>query len=140
MNSRRKFITMSVAAMAAATGTLLTWKNASADDELEFPYNVAFTKKHQGHWKGKGGTHLPKVEITETEIIVTTPHPMSEKHYIVRHTIVDSKGNPIGEHTFAPTDKTAVSRYPLPAGSAGKKFYVTSFCNLHDLWVDKFKI
>ncbi len=140
MTSRRTFMTMSVAAAAAVTGTLLTGGTASADDELEFPYNVAFTKKHQGHWKGKGATHVPEIEITDTEIIVTTPHPMSEAHYIVRHTIVDSKGNPIGQHTFAPTDKKAVSKYPLPANSAGKKFYATSFCNLHDLWVEKFKI
>ncbi|SMF09270.1 desulfoferrodoxin family protein [Desulfovibrio gilichinskyi] len=140
MTSRRAFMTMSVAAAAAVTGTLLTGRTVSADDELEFPYNVAFTQKHQGHWEGKAGTHVPKVEITDTEIIVTTPHPMSEKHYIVRHTIVDSKGTPIGEHTFAPTDKTAVSKYPLPANSSGKKFYVTSFCNLHDLWIGKFKI
>ncbi|SDK82062.1 superoxide reductase [Maridesulfovibrio ferrireducens] len=135
MTSRRKFMAMSAAAVA---GTLLAGGSASADDELEFPYNVAFTKKHQGHWEGKAGSHVPEIEVTDTEIIITTPHPMSESHYIVRHTLVDSKGNPIGAHTFAPTDKYAVSRYPRP--SKGKKFYATSFCNLHDLWVEKFKI
>ncbi len=137
MTSRRNFMAMSAVAVA---GTLLAGGTASAGDELEFPYNVAFTEKHPGHWTNKAGSHVPEVEVKNDTLIVRTPHPMSEKHYIVRHTLVDKKGNFIAGHTFAPTDEKAISRFKLPADSAGKKYYVTSFCNKHDLWVHKVKL
>jgi superoxide reductase len=64
---------------------------------------------------------------------------MSEKHFIVKHTLITSKGKFIGEKTFTNTDATAESSYELPEGVKGT-LLATSFCNLHDLWVTEFKV
>jgi len=66
-------------------------------------------------------------------LLAVTNHPMSNEHFIVRHTLVLENGSYIGSKTFTPTDKPQ-SEYELPAGYKGK-FYVTSFCNLHDFWL-----
>lgn len=42
-------------------------------------------------------------------------------------------GKVVGEKVFKSSDKP-VSSFDLPAGFKGR-LYVTSFCNLHDLWV-----
>ena len=132
MNSRRNFMMMSAAAAAA---TLMPVASASAAKSKKYPSNVVYTEKDSGVWAKKVGSHLPQVEMQGDKVVIRTLHPMTEKHYIVRHTLVDSEGNVVGAKTFQNTDEKAISRFKLPAGSKGKTFYATSFCNKHDFWV-----
>lgn len=132
MNSRRKFMAMSAAATAAI---LMPVTNAAAKKSGGYPSNIIYTQKDPGVWSKKAATHLPQVEVKNGKAIIRTLHPMTEKHYIVRHTLVDDKGNVVGAKTFANTDEKAVSRFELPADSKGKKFFATSFCNKHGFWV-----
>ncbi|TIH12918.1 twin-arginine translocation signal domain-containing protein [Marinifilum sp. JC120] len=137
MTSRRKFMAMSAAATAAI---LMPVTNAAADKSRRYPSNIVYTKKDPGVWDKKAGSHLPQVEVKNGKAIIRTLHPMTEKHYIVRHTLVDADGNVISAKTFSNTDEKAVSRFKLPADSKGKKFFATSFCNKHDFWVAPVKL
>jgi len=85
------------------------------------------------------GSHLPLVSVKDKKVTILTKHPMSEKHYIVRHTLVAADGTVLGEKTIYPTDKKAESDYELPDGH-GSVLYATSFCNKHDFWVAAVKI
>jgi superoxide reductase len=129
---------------AAVTGilTIGSISKVSANPGMDFT-GIIYTKKNPGKWADKVGSHVPKVSIDGKKITVTTKHVMTEKHYIVRHTLVASNGKVIGEKVFYPTDKEAVSTYELydelPAGYKGK-LYATSFCNLHDLWVAEISV
>ena len=60
-------------------------------------------------------------------------HPMTEPHFIVRHTLVGDDGEVLGEKTFSPDNEKAVSEFKVPTGK--KVRYATSFCNKHDFWV-----
>ena len=95
--------------------------------------NIIFTKDNPGMWAGVVASHTPQVTVTGSKVTVVTKHPMSEKHYIVRHTLVLEDGTFVGGKTFTPTDKPE-STYDLPAGYKGK-FYATSACNMHDFWL-----
>ncbi|WP_415716503.1 desulfoferrodoxin family protein [Maridesulfovibrio sp.] len=132
MNSRRKFMVMSAAASAAV---FMPVANASAETGSSYPSNVVYTSKDPGVWAKKAATHLPQVEVENGKAIIRTLHPMTKEHYIVRHTLIDDKGNVVGAKTFSNTDEKAVSSFDLPAGSKGKKYFATSFCNKHDFWV-----
>lgn len=135
MVSRRKFISASV---VAVSGALLMDNQSHAGKSADFPKNVVFTAEQPGIWSKKVTLHVPEVKIMGDSVVLTNVHPMGKEHYIVRHTVVDEDGNFIGGHTFKPTDKRAVSSFKLPSGSSGRKFYATSFCNLHDFWVTEF--
>lgn len=104
-----------------------------------FPAGVIYTGDNPGRWAGKEGGHAPKVTVEGKSVSIVTPHPMTEKHFIVRHTLVSADGTVLGEKTFTPTDPKAQSRFELPAGQAGK-LYATSFCNIHDFWLTEFTI
>ena len=82
--------------------------------------------------------HVPVVEIKGSKITVRTPHPMSEEHYIVSHTVVLADGRFIGRKTFNWKDDP-ISEHSLPTGYRGS-VTVTSTCNLHDLWIKKMKV
>ena len=103
------------------------------------PGGIIYTASDAGQWKKKIGTHAPKVSIEGKTVTVLTPHPMSQKHYIVRHTLVAEDGTVIGAKTFYPTDKKAISTYTLP-DKPGKKLYATSFCNKHDFWMTEVEL
>lgn len=135
MTTRRNFLkgSMALAAGAAFSGA----GQVFAGDG--FPAGIIYTQHNPGKWVKKVGSHAPKVSVQGRKVTILTAHPMSAKHYIVRHTLVSSDGKVLGAKTFYPTDKTAVSTYELSA-NAGKKFYATSFCNLHDFWVTKFSV
>ncbi len=120
---------------AATAAILMPVTNAAAEKSRRYPSNIIYTQKDPGVWSKKAATHLPQVEVKNGKVIISTLHPMTKEHYIVRHTLVDADGNVIGAKTFANTDEKAVSRFALPAGSKGKKFFATSFCNKHDFWV-----
>lgn len=100
---------------------------------------IIYTKDNEGIWKGKAASHAPIIEVEGDKVTVLTKHVMTEPHYIVRHTLIDEKGNIIGSKVFTPKDPEARSTYQLPQGYKGK-IYATSFCNLHDLWISEYTV
>jgi superoxide reductase len=104
------------------------------------PFNgILYTKSNPGKWTDKVGSHAPQINIDGRKVTITTPHPMSQEHYIVRHTLVSEDGTVLGAKTFFPAkDTTAVSTYELPSGYSSK-LYATSFCNIHDFWITESK-
>jgi superoxide reductase len=135
MTTRRSFLERSLLiASALACGALRT---ASASSQ---PFTgILYTTANPGQWSGKAGSHVPLISIDGRQVTITTPHPMSQDHYIVRHTLVLSDGTVVGAKTFFPgKDTKAVSTFTLPADNKAA-WYATSFCNLHDLWVTEGK-
>ena len=136
MNDRREFLKKSI----FLTAGVVTAKSATVfASSGGFPSGIVYTEENSGKWTRKVGSHAPKVKVEGSKVTLTTRHPMSEKHYIVRHTLVSADGTVLGSKTFYPSDKEAVSTYELPSGH-GSKLYATSFCNLHDLWVTEFMV
>ena len=134
MNDRRDFLkTTAVAASVLAVSSVPKVFAAHTSKDT----NLIFTKENPGRWAGKEGIHVPQVTVTGNKVEVVTNHPMSNEHFIVRHTLVLDDGTYVGSKTFAPADKPE-SSYELPVGYKGK-FIVTSFCNLHDFWWNKTK-
>ena len=127
---RRTFLNTALAAAGAA----LAPRMADAAGKSEWD-NVVFTEAAPGHWKGKEKLHVPIVEIKGDTITVTTPHPMSESHFIVSHTVVLQDGHFLNRKTFTWKD-APVSTHTLPPGYKGKVI-VTSTCNLHDWWMQE---
>ena len=136
MNTRRQFLKGSLIAAGAAAMSSSRQVFASAGG---YPTGIFYTQNNPGRWAKKVGSHAPKVSVKGKTVTILTAHPMSEKHYIVRHTLVSADGKVLGEKTFYPTDKTALSTYQLPK-NAGTRFYATSFCNLHDFWLTEFTV
>lgn len=130
MHDRRVFLKS--AAAAASVLAISSAPLAFATGNAEY-INIVFTKANPGRWAGKEGLHVPQVTVTGSKVMVVTPHPMSDQHFIVRHTLVLGDGTYAGETTFTHADKPE-SSFELPAGYKGKIF-VTSFCNLHDFWL-----
>jgi len=131
------------AVLLATGGSLFAGRSILAQEKVKktgvkFTDGIIYSKKSAGKWKGKEGSHAPKISVKDGKVTLTTKHGMSPTHYIVRHTLV-SEGVVLGEKTFAPTDKEAVSTFTLPTGFSGK-LVATSFCNLHDLWITKSKV
>ena len=136
MHERRDFLK---ASLAFAAGAVVSSASKSLASTASFPAGVVYTADNPGQWVAKVGSHAPVVTKTGKTITVTTKHPMSEIHYIVRHTLVTEDGTVIGAITFAPDDKEAVSTYELQV-NAGSKVYATSFCNQHDFWLTEFTL
>lgn len=136
MKNRRNFLKTS-AMLAAGVAVAGKLKAGEKHNDLNLP-GLIYTEKQQGMWQNKAGSHVPQVKINGNKISLVTNHGMSEKHYIVRHTLVDATGNVIGAKTFYPTDEPK-SEFELPAGYKGK-LYATSFCNKHDFWVNEFEV
>jgi superoxide reductase len=135
MSRRRDFLKGSV----VLTGAAVLGGAVFAQGASKFPAGLVYTKDAPGRWAGKEGSHAPKVIMQGGSVKITTAHPMSEKHYIVKHTLLTPDGKVLGEKTFAPTDKTAESAYALPDGFKGA-VWAASFCNIHDLWVTEFTV
>ncbi len=134
MKGRREFLKGSlVLAGAAVLGSA-----ARGQAETTFPAGLIYTKENPGRWAGKQGAHVPKVTVEGKIVKMLNSHPMSQKHYIVRHTLVTPEGKVLGDKTFAYTD-TPESSYELPEG-VGRTLWATSFCNLHDFWVTEFTV
>jgi superoxide reductase len=130
MQGRRDFLKTTAATASLLAVSPLPRPAAAADIKFK---NIIFTQNDPARWEGKQGIHVPQVKVTGSKVAVVTKHPMSNEHYIVRHTLVLANGTYVGSKTFTPADKPQ-SEYELPAGYRGK-FYVTSFCNLHDFWL-----
>ncbi len=135
MIDRREFLKTSAVAVSAVVSSAPVFAG-----DIAAPHaGIVYTAQQQGKWKGKAGSHAPKVTVTEDKVaVVVTEHPMTESHFIVRHTVVLEDGTVIGAKTFSHTDKPE-SSFDLPAGYKGKAC-ATSFCNLHDLWVTRFTV
>jgi superoxide reductase len=118
-------------ALLAAAGAALLPAAARADADPE--QNVIFTETDPGHWAKVATLHVPVVTTSGSTLTVKTPHPMSEPHFIVSHTVVLANGAFLDRKTFTWKDKP-VSTHMLPAGYTGL-VTVTSTCNLHDFWV-----
>lgn len=118
------------ALFGAAAAALPLAKAAAATDPNQ---NVIFTAANPAHWAGKEATHVPTVTVTGSTLDVKTPHPMTDAHFIVSHSVVLADGTYVGRAVFTPKDQP-VSQHALPAGYKGK-VTVTSTCNLHDFWM-----
>ena len=128
---RRAFLN-SLAVSAAGAAVLPHTAQAAGMDPLE---NVVFTAQAPGHWRSVEKIHVPIVKVEGGRMTVTTPHPMSEAHYIVSHTVVLEGGKFLGRKTFSWKDHP-VSEHTLPPGYKGM-VSVTSTCNRHDWWLKK---
>ena len=136
MVDRRRFLKTTLVMTAGCVAGKSATTSASAGP---FPTGVVYTKEDPGRWAKKVGSHAPEITVDGSKVKIVTKHPMSENHYIVRHTLVSADGKVVGEKTFRPTDRKALSIFDIPA-DAGTHFYATSFCNLHDFWVVEFTI
>ncbi len=135
MKDRRDFIKCGIlAGSAVALGSV---SNVMASSAPAMTYtNIVYTKDNPGKFAKKVGSHLPSITVDGSKVTVFTKHGMTEKHFIVRHTLVLEDGTVVGGKVFSPTDKEAKSSFDLPAGYKGK-LYATSFCNLHDFWLNE---
>jgi superoxide reductase len=130
MKGRREFLKGSLVFAGAA----IVGRAVSVQAAATFPIALIYTKEAPGRWAGKEGAHAPRVTLEGRTVRVVTPHPMTQKHFIVKHTLVTVEGQFIGEKTFENTDPAAESSYEMPEGFRGT-LWATSFCNLHDLWL-----
>ena len=135
MKNRRDFLKASFAASVSLAAANISPVFAGAK---EFPKGIVYTKDNPGRWAKKVGSHSPIVTIKGSQVTVETKHPMSEKHYIVKHTVVSGSGEVLGEKTFYPTDEKAISVFKIEGKHS--LLYATSFCNKHDLWVTEFSV
>jgi len=155
MSERRAFLKMVAAGPAGAlllpmfsetgNGTLAAEVESCAELLGKLPDNIIFTQAKPGVWKGKEGGHVPQVRCKKTDgklvVDVATKHPMTEKHYIVRHTVVSQCGKMLGAKTFSWNDEPkSTYEVELSGECVGKPVLVTSYCNLHDLWLAEIKV
>lgn len=140
MKDRRTFLKRS---MMVAGGLVLSNSGKAFASMTKsgggFPSGIIYTRENPGKWAAKKGSHAPEVSVKGKKVTITTVHPMLEKHYIVRHTLVSADGQVLGEKTFFPSDPKAESTYELPEKHTST-LYATSFCNLHDFWMTEFRI
>jgi superoxide reductase len=136
MNERREFLKKS--ALITAGAFLATGESVFAS-ESGFPPGVIYTRENPGMWADKVEIHVPKVRVEGRKVTMQTVHPMTQEHYIVRHTLVTLDGKVLGSKTFYPADKKAESSYEVDS-TPGTRLYATSFCNLHDFWVKPFTV
>ncbi len=129
---RRHFVraALTVGASAAAGTALPSAAAAAPSAPLR---NIVFSAADPGHYAALASLHVPQVEVSAGMLKVTTPHPMSEAHYIVSHTVVLEDGSFLSRKTFNWHDHP-VSEHRLPMGYKGR-VSVTSTCNLHDWWL-----
>ncbi len=144
MSNRRNFIktTLLVASGMVVTGTVFGGGNFPPAKKVKSPKlpGIIYSNNDQGDWEGKAGSHAPKITLNGSKVTLLTDHGMSERHFIVRHTLVTPKGEVLGTQTFYPNeDEKAISTHDLPAGYSGR-LYATSFCNKHDFWVTEFEV
>ncbi len=130
MTDRRDFLK---ASLIAAAGVAVGKVSPVMAEAGGLPKGLIYTAEDQGKWAGKAKTHAPLVRIDGSMVTIETNHPMTEPHFIVRHTLVSANGEVVGEKTFSAADARAVSVFELPVGKSAR--YATSFCNKHDFWV-----
>jgi superoxide reductase len=134
MKGRREFIKGSL----AAAGAMVVAGVGRLEAKTTFPEGLVYSKDLPQRWAGKAGLHAPKVTVEDGTVKIVTSHPMTEAHYIVKHTLVTPEGKVLGDKTFSFKDAVAESSFTLPAGFKGP-LWATSFCNIHDLWLTEFE-
>jgi superoxide reductase len=135
MKGRREFMKGAL----AAAGAVAVAGVGRLEAKTMFPAGLIYTRESPQRWAGKEGAHAPKVTVEGRSVKILTPHPMTEKHFIVKHTLVTPEGKVIGDKTFSSTDTAAESTFVLPEGFKGT-LWATSFCNIHDLWLTEFEV
>jgi superoxide reductase len=144
MNTRRDFfklgkntLPVGVASLFLATGVDTAAAEVDTVGTLlgQLPKNIVYSKSHEGIWKGKAGSHVPKVSLNNGLGRIVNAHGMSPQHYIVRHTLLSEEGEVLFGHTFAYDDDQATSEFDGSKVKSGKTYYALSFCNKHDLWL-----
>jgi len=132
---RREFAKSAILGVVAASAVPLAGRAESADPNK----NVVFTEADRGHWSPQiEKLHIPDTTVFGGKLTIKTPHPMSEAHYIVSHTVVLGDGTFLSRKTFSYKDEP-VSEHALPAGYTGK-VTVTSTCNQHDWWAKSISV
>ena len=125
---RRDFAKSTILGLAlGAAGTVAARASTANPNE-----NIVFTEEDPGHWAKVAALHVPQTSLANGTLTVKTPHPQSDAHYIVSHTVVLGDGAFLARKTFTSKDEPT-STHALPAGYSGK-VTVTSSCNLHDYW------
>jgi len=132
---RRAFIQGSLLAVSTFVAGTATRTEAAS----KFPTGLVYTQDNPGRWANVVILHTPIVTMDAGRIKIVTPHPMTEKHYIVKHVLLTEDGLVLGEKTFAHTDADAESHYGMIEGFHAN-LWATSFCNIHDLWLVELKI
>lgn len=135
---RRSFIRIGIGGAAASIIAPKIILASSLGDKIsknEMAGGLFYTKDSAGRWAKKAGSHSPIIEKTYDGVRVITGHPMKpNKHWIVKHLLLDSDFNFIAENVFDPNkDKSPVSDFEL-SGQKGA-VYALSVCNLHDTWL-----
>ena len=125
---RRGFAKSALLSVTMAAAAPVLGRTAAADPNQ----NVVFTENDPGHWANVAAKHVPEASFMNGTLTVKTPHPQSEAHYIVSHTVILEDGTFVGRKTFSYKEEPT-SDHKLPAGYHGK-VTVTSTCNLHDYW------
>jgi superoxide reductase len=129
MNGRRDFLKKAF----AAGGAVALAGTSRLEAKAPILPGIIYTQSAPGRWKGKEGAHVPKVSVEGGTVKVVNAHPVTAAHYIVKHTLLTPEGTVLGESVFTSSD-TPESTHTLPAGFKGA-IWVTSFCNIHDLWL-----
>lgn len=127
MPDRRTFLA-ALAALGAATAASPALAVRAPQSPLP---GVVYSHFYPGRWAGMEAIHVPLVRLDGLTLTVETDHPMDADHYIVRHTVVALDGTVVAARTLAPGD-APMTTCELPARG---RYRVTSFCNLHDLWI-----
>lgn len=135
MKNRRDFIKSS---LVASAGVLAATSIPAIAKENSVKNIFAYSTSEPGRWEGKAGSHAPVVTVDGNNVTIETKHGMAEMHYIVKHSLVTSSGEVLGEQVFFPKDKKAISTYEIK--EKGIQLFALSFCNLHDLWVTEFSV
>lgn len=135
---RRSFIRIGMA--GAATGIIapefvLAGSLGEKIGSSNMAGGVFYTKQSPGRWAKKAGAHSPIIEKTDAGVRVVTGHPMKpNKHWIIKHLLLDSDFKFISENIFDPNkDKAAISNFILSVQPGA--VYALSVCNLHDSWL-----
>lgn len=128
---RRRDFTSSALISAALAMVVPTVTDAADSNGAD--QNVLFSEDAPGHWGAQVATkHVPQVSVSADTVSIKTPHPQSEEHYIVSHTVVLAGGRFLSRRTFSYKEAPA-SEHQLPDGYTGL-VTVTSTCNRHDVW------
>ena len=135
MKNRRDFMKSS---LVASAGLLAATAIPAMAKENSVKNIFAYSASEPGRWEGKAGSHAPVVSVDGSSVTIETKHGMAEMHYIVKHTLVTSSGEVLGESVFSPKDKKAISTFDIKAKDT--QLFALSFCNLHDLWVTEFTV
>jgi superoxide reductase len=135
MKGRRDFLKGTL----VLAGAVMIGSPGKIEAASTYPVGLIYTREAPGRWAGKEGSHAPKVTIAARVVTIVTPHPMTMKHFIVKHTLLTPEGQFIGEKIFTSFDPAAESSYVLPEGFKGP-LWATSFCNIHDLWLTEFQV